>query len=348
MKVSSESNWLRHIKQKKKQNLLTYCNEELKMSSSQIQDMLTILERILPKHRYQGESKGFSNPNYTQRYFDSILSQSDIKQSVFNDMIAGKDSYVEFITNDKEQVFSHSLFLLCHESKPDTKDELKMLLNIIFYASSYYSRFGFSYYTIRDKMYKFKLPKEEKKEIFLGLILENGFSNWLYMSFIPGTHSERQGWQDIFSEDECNQILSSLFDKAINEGASLNELSSLYHYSQEKVGKTDDESSYICKNEQIKNKYKAILAQSSFKDPSWLIYTQRPDGLKYYPSTDFVQLWGNWTSLSSYIEEQQQHDKLPQSSSKAWEEFETFIKEWEENNKETISFTFNHINMSKG
>ena len=348
MKVSRDSNWIKYINQKNKKDLLKYCEEELKMTKSQIQELGTILERLLPNHRYHGEAKAFSNPNYTQRYFDSILSQSDIKQSVFNDMIAGKDSYVEFITDDKEQVFSHSLFLLCHESKPDTKDELKMLLNIIFYASSYYSRFGFSYYTIRDKMYKFKLPKEEKKEIFLGLILENGFSNWLYMSFIPGTHSERQGWQDIFSEDECNQILSSLFDKAINEGASLNELSSLYHYSQEKVGKTDDESSYICKNEQIKNKYKAILAQSSFKDPSWLIYTQRPDGLKYYPSTDFVQLWGNWTSLSSYIEEQQQHDKLPQSSSKAWEEFETFIKEWEENNKEPISFTFNHINMSKG
>ena len=348
MKVSRDSNWIKYINQKNKKDLLKYCEEELKMTKSQIQELGTILERLLPNHRYHGEAKAFSNPNYTQRYFDSILSQSDIKQSVFNDMIAGKDSYVEFITNDKEQVFSHSLFLLCHESKPDTKDELKMLFNIIFYASSYYSRFGFSYYTIRDKMYKFKLPKEEKKEIFLGLILENGFSNWLYMSFIPGTHSERQGWQDIFSEDECNQILSSLFDKAINEGASLNELSSLYHYAQEKVGKTDDESSYICKNEQIKNKYKAILAQSSFKDPSWLIYTQPPDGLKYYPSTDFVQLWGNWTSLSSYIEEQQQHDKLPQSSSKAWEEFETFIKEWEENNKEPISFTFNHINMSKG
>lgn len=347
MRVSSESDWLRHIKQKKKQNLFTYCKEELNMRPAQIQDMLTILERLLPNHRYHGEAKAFSNPNYTQRYFDSILAQTDIPQSKFDDMIAGKDSYMEFINNDKEQVFSHSLFLLCYEAKPDTQDELKTLLNIIFYASSYYDRFGISYYTIQEKMYKFKLTVEEKKRMFLGLISNNRFSNWLYMSFIPNTHSERHGWRDIFTEDECNEILACLFDKAIEEGASIKELSTLYYYSKEKEGKEDIDRNYICKNEQIKNKYKEILAQNSIQDPAWLIYTQRPDGSKYYPSTDFIQLWGDWITISSYIEEQQKLDKLPQSSSKEWEEFETFIKEWEENKREPISFTFTHINMSK-
>ena len=346
MKVSSESDWIKHLKQKRKRNLLKYCEEELEMTQSQIRELVTILERLLPQHRYHGEAKAFSNPNYTQRYFDSILSQSDIAQSRFNDLIDGKESYEEFITNDKEQVYSHALFLLCFEAKPDTLDKLRNLLSIIFYAFCHYDRFGFSYYTIRDKMYKLKLTKEEQKELFLGLISENRFSNWLYMSFVPGSHSERQGWRDIFTEEECDHILSSLFDKAIDEGASIQDLTTLYHYSKEKEGKEDIDKNYICKNEHIKNKYKEILVQNSIKDPAWLIHTQRPDGSKYYPSTDFVQLLGDWTSLSSYIEEQQLLDKLTQLSSKEWEEFEIFIKEWEENNKEPISFTFNHINMT--
>ena len=212
MKVSRESNWIKYIKQKRKQDLLKYCKDEFKMTSSQIQDLHTILERLLPNHRYHGDAKAFSNPNYTQRYFDSILSQSDIPQSKFNNFIGGKESYAEFITNDKEQVYSHSLFLLCYESKPDTIDELRTLLSIVFYASCHYDRFGFSYYTIRDKMYKFKLTEDEKKKIFLDLISESRFSNWLYMSFIPHSHSERQGWRDIFTEEECDHILSSLFE----------------------------------------------------------------------------------------------------------------------------------------
>lgn len=117
MKTSPDSDWIKHIKQKRKRNLLNYCKDELKMSPSQIQSLYTILDRLVPKHRYNGEPKAFSNPNYTQRYFDSILAQTDIPQSKFNDMIAGKESYVEFIDNDEEQVFYHSLFLMCYESK---------------------------------------------------------------------------------------------------------------------------------------------------------------------------------------------------------------------------------------
>ena len=63
------------------------------MTSVQIQGLSTILERLVPKHRYHGEPKAFSNPNYTQRYFDSILAQTDIPQSKFDEMVAGKESF---------------------------------------------------------------------------------------------------------------------------------------------------------------------------------------------------------------------------------------------------------------
>lgn len=346
MKVSSESDWIRHQKQKTKRNLLNHCKDEFKMSSVQIQGLNTILERIVPKHRYHGEPKAFSNPNYTQRYFDSILAQTDIPQSKFDDMVAGKESYKEFIENDKDQIFSHSLLLMCFEFRPKNLNELRNLLEIIFYAFCHYDRFGLSYYTIRDKMYSFDLSKEDKKTLFSNLIINNKFSNHVYMSLIPSSYSERQGWLDIFSEEECDHMMTILFDKAIEEGYSVDELSTLYYYAKEKDKEEDVELSYVCKIEKIKNTYKKILAQSTLKNLSYLIYTQHPDDNKFYPSTDFVQLWGDWDSFNSYMNELGLVNEQA-SPADDWIEFETFIKEWESNNKVPIPFSFNHINMSK-
>lgn len=346
MTVSSESDLIRHLKQKTKRNLLNHCKDELKMTSVQIQGLSTILERLVPKHRYHGEPKAFSNPNYTQRYFDSILAQTDIPQSKFNDMVAGIEPYLDFIDNDKDQIFSHSLLLLCYEFRPKNLNELKNLLEIIFYASCHYDRFGLSYYTIRDKMYSFDLSKEDKKILFSDLIMNNKFSNHVYMSLIPSSYSERQGWLDIFSEEECDQMMTVLFDKAVEEDHSVDELSTLYNFAKEKVKEEDVESSYVCKIERIKNAYKKILAQSALKNLSYLIYTQHPDDNKFYPSTDFVQLWGDWDSFNSYMNELGLVNEQA-SSADDWIEFETFIKEWENNNKVPIPFSFNHINMSK-
>lgn len=346
MKVSSESDWIRHQKQKTKRNLLNHCKDEFKMSSVQIQGLNTILERIVPKHRYHGEPKAVSNPNYTQRYFDSILAQTDIPQSKFDDMVAGKESYKEFIENDKDQIFSHSLLLMCFEFRPKKLNELRNLLEIIFYAFCHYDRFGLSYYTIRDKMYSFDLSKEDKKTLFSNLIINNKFSNHVYMSLIPSSYSERQGWLDIFSEEECNHMMTILFDKAIEEGYSVDELSTLYYYAKEKDKEEDVELSYVCKIEKIKNTYKKILAQSTLKNLSYLIYTQHPDDNKFYPSTDFVQLWGDWDSFNSYMNELGLVNEQA-SPADDWIEFETFIKEWESNNKAPIPFSFNHINISK-
>lgn len=347
MKVSSESDWIRHLKQKTKRNLLNHCKEEFKMTSVQIQGLSTILERLLPKHRYHGEPKAFSNPNYTQRYFDSILAQTDIPQSKFDDMIVGKESYMDFIDNDKDQIFSHSLLLMCYESKPNNLNELRNLLEIIFYASCHYDRFGLSYYTIREKMYSSDLSQEDKKTLFSDLIMNNKFSKHMYMSLIPSRYSERQGWLEIFSEEECDQMMTVLFDKAIDEDRSVDDLSTLYYYAKEKVKEDDVESSYVCKNVQIKKTYKKILAQYSLTNPSYLIYSQHPDDNKFYPSTDFVQLWGDWDSFNSYLNEHGLLNEQSCSQNNGWKELETFIKEWERNNKEPIPFYFNYINMSK-
>lgn len=344
MRVSSDSDWIRHIKQERKRDLLSVCEVDLKMTKTQIQGLRTILERLLPSHRYHAEAKAFSNPNYTQRYFDSILAQTDIPQAKFDDMIAGKESYTDFIDNDDEQVFAHSLFLMCYESKPDNSSKLRILLEIIFYASCSYDRFGVSYYTIREKLFPFNLSQADKKTIFLDLIDKNRFSNYLYMSFIPSIHSERQGWQDIFTDEECDQILSTLFEKAIEEGCPISKLSTLYYYSKEKEGTKDVELSYICKIDKIKSNYKAILARYSIEDPSYLIYIQRPDNNRYYPSTDFIQLWGDWSSFSSYIKEQHLMD-FTISPGKVWGEFERFIKEWESKDRVPITFEFNYITM---
>lgn len=347
MKVSSQSDWIRHLKQKTKRNLLNHCKDELNMTSVQIQGLSTILERLVPKHRYHGEPKAFSNPNYTQRYFDSILAQTDIPQSKFDEMVAGKESYMDFIDNDKDQIFSHSLLLMCYESKPNNQNELRNLLEIIFYASCHYDRFGLSYYTIREKMYSSDLSQEDKKTLFYNLIMNNKFSKHMYMSLMPSRYSERQGWLDIFSEKECNQMMTVLFDKAVEEGYSVDDLSTLYYYAKEKVKEEDVESSYVCNNVQIKETYKKILAQYSLTNPSYLIYTQHPDDNMFYPSTNFVQLWGDWDSFNSYLNEHGLLNEQSCSPNNEWREFETFIKEWEINNKEPISFSFNHINMSK-
>ena len=76
-------------------------------------------------------------------------------------------------------------------------------------------------------------------------------------------------------------MMTVLFDKAIEEGHSVDELSTLYYYAKEKVKEEDVESSYVCNNVQIKETYKKILAKYSLTNPSYLIYYQHPDGNKF-------------------------------------------------------------------
>ena len=102
MAVSSKTDWIKSLRQREKRDLLTYCREEFAMRAVEIETLMKILGRLLPKHRYHAESKAFSNPNYTQRYFDGILDSTDIPQSEFNDMISGKKSYMGLIDNDTD------------------------------------------------------------------------------------------------------------------------------------------------------------------------------------------------------------------------------------------------------
>ncbi len=72
----------------------------------------------------------------------------------------------------------------------------------------------------------------------------------------PFRYSERQGWLDIFSEEECDQMMTVLFDKAIEEAIQLMNFQHYTTMQKEKVKEEDVESSYVCNNVQIKETYK--------------------------------------------------------------------------------------------
>jgi len=347
MKVSADSDWPRHLRQKHKRNLMKYCEEELKMNPSQIRTLSEILGRLVYEHRYQGESKGFSNPVYTQRYFDGILAQTDIPQSEFDAMLSGVKPYQKLIDEDKDEQYTHALYLLCKDARPKDINSLKRLLDLIFYASSSYSRFGVSYYIIRDIIYSFKLSPKDKHELFEPLLTKYRFSNFVFMSLIKSPHSDRTGWQEIFSESECDEILSDHFDKAINEGYSFEDISHLYYMAKVKVNNEDDEKSYKCKNERIKNSYMNILAKHSIENLSLLIYIKRPENTGYYLSDDFIDMWGTWDAYKSYLEEYHIADKVTTDSLLALNEFKQFFNEWDTKGREPILFDFQYIKIER-
>lgn len=347
MKVSPDSDWIKSLTQKRKRNLMDHCKTYLGMNENQCEVLSTILDRLLPKHRYQADAKAFSNHNYTQRYFDSILAQNDIPQSEFDAMIDGNTLFEDFIDNDKEQVYAHSLFLLCYDAKPSELDKLHRLLNIIFYAACHYDRFGMSYYTIRDKLYKFNLSHEDKKQMFMDLMTNYSFSNYVFMSLIPSRYSDRNGWQEIFTEDECDKILADLYNKAIEEGYSFQVLFDLYCHAKEKTGEGNGEKSYECKNEIIRSAYKYKLAEYSIKDFSYLIFIKHPEDNEYYPSIDFVQLWEDMESFVSFLNENKLHNQMSPEDELAFDEFKTFVNQWSTNGKKPIPFTFTHIDKLK-
>lgn len=345
MNVSADSDWLRHLKQKRKRNLLKYCEDELNMNSSQLLILTEILGRLVYEHRYQGEPKGFSNPAYTQRYFDGILEQSDIPQSEFDAMLSGSKLYKKVIDEDKDEQYPHSLYMLCKDARPQDIDSLKRLLDLIFYASSRYSRFGVPYYTISNIMHSFKLSKEEKHELFKPLLTEYRFSNFIFMSFINSPHSDRSGWKKIFSDAECDEILSKQFDKAVNEGYTFEVISHLYYMAKVKVNDKDELNSYQCKNESIKISYMKFLAQHSIKDLSVFIYVKRPENIGYYLSNDFIDLWGTWDTFKMYIDEHHITDNITNDSKLALTELKQFFNEWNTKGRKPTPFNFKYIKI---
>lgn len=345
MSVSPDSDWLKSIRQKSKRNLMNYCKKELEMSDVELQTLTEILERLIPNHRYRAGSKVFSNPNYTQRYFDGILDSADIPQSEFDDMIAGVKSYKDFIDNDADEIFAHSLLLLCVEAKPKDMNDLKTLLSLIYYASAHYNKFGLPYYNIKEKLYGFSMANEDMKTLFKGLMLENKFSRYVFLSLIPSRYSDRNGWLDIFNEAEIDYILSCLFEKAIEEGYPFNYISELYDWTKLKTGGEDVEQNYECKIEDIRDLYKLGLAKYSVTNINYLIYTKHPENNKFYPSTNFIQLWGNWDSYESYLRQNQFLDDLTETSQNQLDEFKDFVNNWENNDKSPIPYSFSHISL---
>lgn len=346
MSVSPDSDWLKSIRQKSKRNLMNYCKKELEMSDVEIQTLTEILERLIPNHRYRAESKAFSNPNYTQRYFDGILDSADIPQLEFDEMIAGVKSFKDFIDNDDDEIFAHSLLLLCVEAKPKEMEDLKTLFSLIYYASAHYHKFGLSYYNIKEKLYGFSMSNEDMKSLFKGLMLENKFSRHVFLSLIPSRYSDRNGWLDIFDEDEIDYILACLFKKAIEEGYPFNYISELYDWTKVKNGGEDIELNYECKIKDIRDMYKLGLAKYSITNIKYLIYMTHPENDKFYPSTNFTQLWGSWDSYESYLRQNQFLDDLTEISQKQLDEFKDFVNNWENNDKSSILYTFRHISLN--
>ena len=343
MAVSSKTDWINSLRQREKRDLLTYCREEFAMRAVEIETLTKMFGRLLPKHRYHAEYKAFSNPNYTQRYFDGILDSTDIPQSEFNDMVSGKKSYMGLIDNDTDGQFKHSLFLLCFEAKPKDLNALKNLLSIIFYASSRYDSWGIPYYNIKEKLYHFSISDEYKKSLFKELMTSNKFSKYVFTSLVSTAHSDRYGWLEIFTEQECDDILSCLFVKAIDEKYSINDLSTLFFWTKVKTKDGDEELDYECKIEDIKSQYKKCLAKYSVSHIKYLIYTKHPEKDKFYPSTNFIQLWGTWKAYEIYMKQNCLLDNLTEDIKNQLNEFKDFLNKWKEKGEIPISYPFKVI-----
>jgi hypothetical protein len=117
----------------------------------------------------------------------------------------------------------------------------------------------------------------------------------------------------------------------------------LFFWTKVKTKDGDEELDYECKIEDIKSQYKKCLATYSVSHIKYLIYTKHPEKDKFYPSTNFIQLWGTWEAYEIYMKQNCLLDNITEDIKNQLNEFKDFLNKWKGKGEIPISYPFKVI-----
>lgn len=352
--VSRDDDFLQYLHQKNYYDIREYCKTKFEYDDYKMKDLVTILSRLLPcTGRVNDLSKGFSNPNYTRRYFNGILESSDISDKQFNELIlTGKVEIKRFIDDDIDGQYSHSLFLQSlTKSRSVEKLEDPIIENIIYlvlYGTIHYGQIMLSCYDLANTINKLSYDQNSKKAYVKNIISEEPFSSCLLIQFSPVHSDGSNDLTSIFSKDESDSIIAEMLTKAINENYSFNDIAEYFFYSKTKIYETDEESgerikTYKSLNSKATNIYKKYLAENFLVLTSHYIWHNHPHEELVFPSEYFTEFWPTWNDFVLYCEEIGIYKTLSDNDQNTMKEYQSFMQKWIDSNRKPIEFVFSFI-----
>lgn len=352
--VSRDDDYLQYLRQKNYYDIKEYCKTKFKYDEYKMKDLVTILNRLLPNtNRVHDLSKGFSNPNYTRRYFNGILESSDISDKQFNELIKkGKVAIKEFIIDDIDCKYSHSLFLQSlNKARSTEKFENTIIENIIYlviYGTIHYGHNMLSSYDLAKLINKLSYEPQLKKTYVRSIISEEPFSFSLLTQFSPIHLDGTNDLTSVFSKEESDSIIAEMLAKAINENYPFNKIAEYFFYSKTIHYETDKESgnrikTYKSLNNEVTNIYKKYLAENFLAQTSHYIWHDHPHEDFVFPSEYFTEFWPTWNDFMLYCEEIGVHNTLSETDENIMNEYQSFMQKWIDSDRKPIEFEFSAI-----
>lgn len=309
-----------------------------------------IIDRLLPKYYYRSCPKSFRDSNYTYRYFYQYLSDNDMSDEEFINFIKQPLNVVKDIINkDEDGVYLTRIWLHSKDQAIESKDEIKRLLHVMYYAMARYSKY-FDFEIISKYLEKLELTESEKRNLLISLINENGFSSGVVACYSLW-NPNRSIWHKYLSDNDMNEILRSMLQYSIDEGLSYEEVREC-HMRASVISKVkNEEGKQIEKEEfpiaEIEDLYQLHIAKSLEHIIPQLIWQNRivgrPTG-EYYISTDFTRYWNSWASFEDFCQNAQIKISIDNNDVN---EFKEFINAYNAHDNKPIKFKFKDIKLSK-
>lgn len=352
--VSRDDDFLQYLRQKNYYDIREYCKTKFEYDEYKMKDLEVILNRLLPNtSRVHDLSKGFSNPNYTRRYFNGILESSDISDKQFNELIKrGKVAIKEFIDEDTNSEYSHSLFLQSlSKSRSTEKFENTIIENIIYlvlYGTIHYGQIMLSSYDLGNLINKLSYEPQLKKTYVRSIISEEQFSFSLLTQFSPIHLDGTNDLTSVFSKDESDSIIAEMLAKAIKENYPFNNIAEYFFYSKTIIYETDTESgnrikTYKSLNSEATNLYKRYLAENFLVHTSHYVWHNHPNEEQVFPSEYFTEFWPTWKDFTLYCEEIGINNTLSETDKNIMKEYQSFMQKWIDSDRKPIVFVFSAI-----
>ena len=356
--VSRDDDFLQYLNQRNMYDIREYCKKQFGYDDHKMKDLKAILDRLLPNTgRVNDLSKGFSNPNYTKRYFNGILESSEMSDQEFNELIIKEREFIKnFIDKDLDNQYSHALFLQClNRSRSAEKINDQTIENIIYlviYGTIHYGQIMLSGYDLANLINKLSYDQQSKKASIRNIISQEPFSFSLLVQFSP-THTDGSNdLSSIFSKEDSDSIIAEMLTKAINEKYSFNNIADYFFYSKTKEYKIDKESGkrkeiYSSLNIKAVNIYKKYLAENFLEHTSYYVWHNHPHEEPVFPSEYFTEFWPSWDDFILYCDELGIHSTLSEEDQKILAEYKSFMLQWIDSGKRPIEYQFSIIHIEK-
>ncbi|WP_290202733.1 P-loop NTPase fold protein [uncultured Bacteroides sp.] len=352
--VSKDDDFLLYLHQKNYYDIREYCKIQFKYDDYKMKDLVTILDRLLPSNgRVNDLSKGFSNPNYTRRYFNGILESSEISDKQFDEIITtGKVEIKKFIDDDIDCQYSHALFLQSlNKSRSTTKIDDAIIENIIYlvlYGTMHYGHIMLSSYDLAHLINKLSYDSQSKKTYVRNIITEEPFSFNILVQFSPIHIDGTNDLTSVFSKEESDSIMAEMLTKAIKEKHSFNKIADYFFYSKTKEYTTDEETgkrikTYKSLNSEVISIYKRYLAENFLAQTSHYVWHDHPNEELVFPSEYFTEFWPTWKDFILYCEEIGIHNTLSETDENIINEYQSFMQKWIDSDRKPIEFGFSFI-----